>query len=133
MAHRIQLECGGAILIVGDFNSFDLTLADRKVVSYFSDAIRPFITQPIATEKEKLMSTVVSTPLPKDHPMMKAWDAFCDTDEFKTALWWSVKTTYDDGRPVNDVQREQHCKGAMWLAFTKGMEVGATGAEGEKR
>jgi hypothetical protein len=61
--------------------------------------------------------------LPFDHPMMKAWNEFCATDEFKTALMWACKTQYDDGRPIDDIQREQHAKGSMWLAFTKGMEV----------
>jgi hypothetical protein len=60
--------------------------------------------------------------LPNDHPMMVAWNAFCSTDEFKNALRWAVETKYDDGREVGDHWREQHAKGAMWLAFTKGIE-----------
>lgn len=55
--------------------------------------------------------------------MMKAWNEFQATDEFVNALRWSVETKYDDGRPIDDIQREQHAKGAMWLAFTRGMEV----------
>jgi hypothetical protein len=61
--------------------------------------------------------------LPDDHPMMKAWNKWCATDEFKTALMWATKTHYDDGRPINPIQIEQHAKGTMWLAFTKGMEI----------
>ena len=61
-------------------------------------------------------------PLSADHPMMKAWKEWEATDEFKTALMWSVKTKYDDGREINPIQIEQHAKGAMWLAFTKGFE-----------
>jgi hypothetical protein len=61
--------------------------------------------------------------LPADHPMMVAWNAFCETDEFKNALEWSVRTEYADGRPINDIQREQHAKGSLWLAFTKGMDA----------
>lgn len=57
--------------------------------------------------------------LPSDHPMMVAWNKFESTDEFKNALRWAVETKYDDGRPVGDIQREQHAKGAMWLAFTR--------------
>jgi len=64
-----------------------------------------------------------SMALPDDHPMMKAWKEFCETDEFKTALMWALTTTYDDGRLVPSFQVEQHAKGAMWLAFTKGMEA----------
>ena len=55
--------------------------------------------------------------------MMKAWNEWCETDEFKNALRWAVETKYDDGRPISDIQREEHAKGSMWLAFTKGMEV----------
>lgn len=68
------------------------------------------------------METTVQTVLPSDHPMMKAWNEFQETDEFKNALKWAIATKYDDGRPINDIQREQHAKGSMWLAFTKGME-----------
>jgi hypothetical protein len=59
--------------------------------------------------------------LPNDHPMMKAWNEYCATDEFKNALRWAVAAKYDDGRPISDMAREQHAKGAMWLSFTKGM------------
>jgi hypothetical protein len=61
--------------------------------------------------------------LPTDHPMMNAWNAFCETDEFKNALRWARETKYDDGRPIDFIQQEQHTKGALWLAFTKGMEA----------
>lgn len=69
------------------------------------------------------------TALPNDHPMMKAWNEFCATDEFKNALHWAVAIKYDDGRPIDDIQREQHAKGSMWLAFTKGMEMVKSGGE----
>ena len=59
--------------------------------------------------------------LSADHPLMKAWNEFCSTDEFKSALRWAVETKYDDGRTINPIQIERHAKGAMWLAFTKGM------------
>ena len=59
--------------------------------------------------------------LPDNHPLIIAWKIFCDTDEFKNALRWAVETKYDDGRQISDIQREQHAKGAMWLAFTKGL------------
>jgi len=64
----------------------------------------------------------MQTALPDDHPMMKAWKEFCATDEFMNALRWAVETKYDDGRAIDPLQIEQYAKGAMWLAFTKGME-----------
>ncbi len=68
------------------------------------------------------MDSSVSTALPTDHPMMKAWNDFQETDEFKNALRWAIETKYDDGRIIDDIQREQHAKGSMWLAFTKALE-----------
>lgn len=71
---------------------------------------------------KKVHETTMQTPLSSDHPMMKAWNEFCETDEFKNALRWAVETEYDDGRPIGAIYREQHAKGAMFLAFTKGLE-----------
>lgn len=65
--------------------------------------------------------TTAQEALPDDHPLMKAWNKFTATDEFKNALHWSVATRYGDGRPISDVSREQHAKGGMWLAFTAGL------------
>lgn len=53
---------------------------------------------------------------------MAAWKKFEATDEFENALQWATRTHYEDGRPILDADREQHAKGAMWLAFTKGMQ-----------
>ena len=74
------------------------------------------------------MSDGDSKPLevvPADHPMMAAWNRFQETDEFKNILMWSVATVYpdQDGKPISDLNREQHVKGGLWLAFTKGWEV----------
>lgn len=66
----------------------------------------------------------IAQALPEDHPMMVAWKSFCETDEFKNALHWAMVIVYDDGRPIEPFFREQYVKGALWLAFTKGMEVG---------
>jgi len=55
--------------------------------------------------------------------MLRAWNNWCESDEFKNALRWAVEMKYDDhGREIDSIHREQHVKGAMWLAFTKGME-----------
>lgn len=63
--------------------------------------------------------------LSSDHPMMIAWNKFCETDEFRNALHWALTVTYEDGRVIDPFYREQHFKGSMWLAFTKGMEESA--------
>lgn len=78
------------------------------------------------------METVSQYALPDDHPMTRAWNEWCATDEFKSTLRWAIETKYDDGRPVDDIHREQHAKGAMWLAFTKGMEQREEEASSER-
>ena len=70
------------------------------------------------------MNSEVMTALPSDDPLMIAWNEYCETDEFKNALRWAVETKYDDGRSIDPLQIEQHAKGAMWLSFTKGLEIG---------
>lgn len=65
-------------------------------------------------------------PLSEDHYMKIAWNKFCETDEFKNALKWCTATKYDDGRPIDPISQEQHAKGSLWLAFTKGIEMALT-------
>lgn len=63
------------------------------------------------------------TALRSDHPMVKALNEWQSTDEFKNVLHWSLAEKYDDGREINPLHREQHVKGGLWLAFTKGIEL----------
>lgn len=46
------------------------------------------------------------TPLPKDHPMMVAWDTYRATEEYRNSFKWA-----------SDVQ---HRPGSMWAAFMTG-------------
>ncbi len=75
---------------------------------------------------------MINEGLSSDHPLMKAWNEFCGTDEFMNALKWSCATKYDDGRPISDIQREQHVKGGLWIAFTKGMVAMTPETKGEQ-
>lgn len=69
--------------------------------------------------------------LPKDHPAIKAWAAIKDTDEFRNALEWAVRTLGADGREMSSESRIEHAKGAMWFAFLKGMDCRQVGSENE--
>lgn len=70
------------------------------------------------------------TPEPKDSPLMKAWEAYQATDDFKNSLIWATAQRYTDaGRnftvdepanQISDLQREQHAKGSLWAAFVQG-------------
>jgi hypothetical protein len=66
---------------------------------------------------------MASEGLSANHPYMIAWNKFCETDEFKSALHWAIRTKYDDESLIDPIQQEQHVKGLMWLVFTKGMEI----------
>ncbi len=56
-------------------------------------------------------------------PFMVAWNKFVVTAEYSNALKWALANTYDDGREISAENRKNHAEGAMWLAFTKGMEI----------
>ena len=73
--------------------------------------------EPLRSQGESMSNRLMC--VPSNDPMKVAWDKWCETDEFKNALEWAVRTKYDDGRPITDINREQHAKGSMWLAFTR--------------
>lgn len=72
------------------------------------------------------MNTTTETTLPSDHPLMKAWNEFCSTEEFQNALYWATATDYLDGRIINLVQRKEHAKGSLWCAFVRGATLDLT-------
>jgi hypothetical protein len=70
-------------------------------------------------------------PCPPDSPLMKAWTAYQETDDFKNSLIWATVTRYTDAgnqhfdvnepaNQISDLQREQHAKGSLWAAFMQG-------------
>lgn len=48
----------------------------------------------------------VETPVPTNHPMMKAWILYQGTDEYKNTARWAATNT----------------RGSMWAAFVQGWE-----------
>lgn len=46
------------------------------------------------------------TQVPKDHPLMLAWEKYLASDEYSNSFKWAGK--------------EEHRKGSIWAAFTKG-------------
>lgn len=55
------------------------------------------------------MNGNTATPLPKDHPLMVAWEAFKATEEFENAQRWAAY--------------RQHVDGALWAAFSAGYKA----------
>lgn len=74
----------------------------------------------------------ISTSVPADHPLMKAWTVYQESDEFKNSLMWATVTDYrqagkdrpDGQHAISDIQREQHAKGSLWAAFERGFLAG---------
>lgn len=60
--------------------------------------------------------------LPQDHPLMLAWNKFKATAEYANTLAWALREKYDDGRQISAEMRNNHVEGALWLAFTGGIE-----------
>jgi hypothetical protein len=67
--------------------------------------------------------------VPADSPLMKAWNAYQETDDFKNSLIWATAETYaqagahraeEPDRQFTGIQREQFAKGSLWAAFMQG-------------
>jgi hypothetical protein len=52
-------------------------------------------------------ATTQATP---DHPMVVAWKAYQETDEYKNAKHWA--------------SQEKHLEGSLWVIFMQGWEIG---------
>lgn len=46
------------------------------------------------------------SPVPSDHPMMQAWNAYKQTDDFANSAKWALE--------------KQHTPGSLWAAFVVG-------------
>lgn len=46
------------------------------------------------------------TPVPKDHPLMKAWDAYKKGDEYANTARWA--------------RSSEHTEGSLWASFEEG-------------
>lgn len=77
------------------------------------------------------MSTGASAPVPKDAPVMLAWEAHKQTDDFKNAKHWALTIfpMIQAGAPDAErqryslmpiEQRETHVDGALWAMFYAG-------------
>lgn len=74
----------------------------------------------------------VMTPAPADSDLMKAWNAYQETDDFKDSLYWATTETKmrkeraqelnvpPEANIANTVDRERMAKGSMWAAFITG-------------
>jgi len=72
--------------------------------------------------------------LPKDHPLMQAWEKYKASEDFKNSLGWAMQIApmVQAGDPDGEAkrrfelmpreQREQHVIGSLWAAFSAGFD-----------
>jgi hypothetical protein len=70
-----------------------------------------------------------------DSPLMKAWNAYQDSDAFKDNLYWATTSTImreeraqelgilPEMNVATGIQREQRAKGCLWGAFMAGFNA----------
>lgn len=71
------------------------------------------------------------TPVPADHPLMKAWTAYQESDDFKNTFKWATSAILIAAEPsapeANRVdpieQRERRAQGTLWAAFMAGFNA----------
>lgn len=51
----------------------------------------------------------VSAAVPSDHPLMKAWEAYKQTEDFANSRKWAM--------------HDQHLDGSLWAAFEQGFRA----------
>lgn len=78
------------------------------------------------------------SPVPADHPLMVAWTAYQQTDEFKNTFKWATSAiliaTEGSAPEANRVdhveQRERRAQGTLWAAFMAGFNAATERASG---
>jgi hypothetical protein len=77
-----------------------------------------------------------NAPCPPDHPLMKAWTAYQETEDFNNSLYWATTQTLarqeradEHGVPpeanrITEEMRVQYAKGSLWAAFMAGFNAG---------
>lgn len=77
------------------------------------------------------MPAEAMSPCPPDSPLMKAWTAYQETEDFKTSFKWVTAEQRKELRPpadptangITDWNRDQWAQGSMWAAFMAGFEA----------
>lgn len=59
----------------------------------------------------------IMTPVPSDHPLMKAWTAYQQTSEYVNSQSWA--------------RHPDHTEGSLWAAFERGWRAAKEAAEPE--
>jgi hypothetical protein len=70
------------------------------------------------------MSDVMQA-LPKDSPIMKAWDEYVASPEFANSKRWAEAITVV-AKDDQQVVAHPHLEGSLWAAFTAGIRAGQT-------
>lgn len=60
------------------------------------------------------------SPVPKDHPLMIAWEAYKLTEEYKNSLKWASTARVEDHGDGSMTLTYPHKEGSLWGAFMEG-------------
>jgi hypothetical protein len=83
------------------------------------------------------MSNNASAAEPKDSPLMKAWEAYKLTDDYRNSLHWALRLAphAQAGSPeqltreekiMPHATRKQNIEGSLWASFYAGFNAKAT-------
>ena len=67
--------------------------------------------------------------VPADSPLMKAWEAYRETEDYKNSWNWATRQHGLENGPngdrtrATDVQRGEWVKGALWASFVQGFQM----------
>jgi hypothetical protein len=76
-----------------------------------------------------------ASPVPADHPLMKAWESYKLTNEYTNSKGWALQIAPMVQAAAPDAehqrrfeimpfeQRERHVEGSLWVAFMAGFEA----------
>lgn len=63
------------------------------------------------------------TPVPKNHPLMIAWEAHKATPEYENSLKWAMTLSLEDRGSGVQAIMHPHTEGSMWACFLAGWQA----------
>lgn len=76
----------------------------RQPLQGFGKSTKSFEAEMRMKDGQKNMD--IQSPLPKNHPLMKAWEDYKKSEDFANTRKWAL--------------REEHVDGSLWAAFREG-------------
>ena len=75
------------------------------------------------------MSSGVSAKVPDDDPLMIAWKAYLESEDYDNAKRWAETFVIEgDGKLGTISAKHPHLEGSLWAMFAKGFQAGKLAA-----